>query len=392
MPATKPPIDHVFVILLENQTFDKVFADFPGADGDSGQKHRVEDPTWARFTRFEPTHGTPSWTFRKFWAHVFFRGKLEPQDRPLYWEWARRYVLADRLRTQRGPSTPNHVMLFAATSSGLNNNPKSSWILRFLQALFGRHPMDKEPPFDVDTVPNLLERAGISWAHYGEQDFSLYPRLADPANPGQSRNSKPNSQFAADAAAGKLAQVNWIFSDDTSYQDGVPGMKWAGRVIESIKNASGDLWNRSAIFVTFDDWGGYYDHVEPVDGEAPPGFAQGGRVPFLIISPYAKGGTVFHEPATMASVPAFIERLFRLPHLNENDRHSNDLMGAFDFNQKPLPPPVTDANAVDVSDLQAHVAPYRSVLRRILGLPARQVGPAAPPAATTTGRDGMALD
>ena len=159
----KAPIDHVFVVLLENQSFDRVFGSFPGADGDATQKHVVaEVPSWV--PAFEPTHGVLSFRLRRVFANVFFRGQHLERDRPLWWRWARDYVLADRHRTQAGPSTPNHMNLFAATSAGLENNPNPSRILRILQTT----PNSKQPPYDVLSLPNRLEAAGITWANYGD--------------------------------------------------------------------------------------------------------------------------------------------------------------------------------------------------------------------------------
>lgn len=369
-------IDHVFVVFLENEPFDRLFADYPGADGDRNQKHITSDrPWWAPV--FEPTHGVPSWRFRHLWGYRFFRGKYGPKDHPLYWRWARDYVLADRHRTQRGPSTPNHVQLWAATSDGLTNNPGNPYPIRVMQALLGGTKMSHEPPYDVPTVPNRLEEKGISWAAYGEGDFDMYTQLRDPSNPGHARNSYPTSRFAQDAKAGHLASVNWVFNDDTDAQGGVPGMEWVGSVIESIKNAPGNLWERSAILLTWDDWGGFYDHVQPVKGEAPPDFPQGGRVPLLVISPYAKSGLVYHEPTIHTSIPAFIEKLFGLEPLNAVDAAADDLMRCFDFSQQPLPAPVTRTQDVDVAALEAMVPPMpkRSLMRRVLHLPAKVSAP-----------------
>ncbi len=340
-PAGAGKIDHVFIVYLENQSFDRVFGSFPGADGDASQKHVTKD--WLNGVPFEPTHGTPSWHLRKVWANVFFRGQYFEADRPLWWNWARNFVLADRYRTQEGPSTPNHMALIAATSAGLVNNP---WHWKWTTVLQGA-PNSKNPPYDVPTLPNLLEEAGISWANYGEGDFDFFTRLQDPNNPGKARNSQDAEAFFEDMAAGKVSQVNWVFPQNPKYQGGLNSLEWTRTVVESIKSVPG-LWERSAIFLTWDDWGGYYDHVEPVRGEAPEGFKQGGRVPLLILSPFAKPGHVFHEPAIHASVVRFVERIFGLSPLNDIDAGANDLLGAFDFNQAPLAAPDTSPSLVPV--------------------------------------------
>jgi len=105
-------------------------------------------------------------------------------------------------------------------------------------------------------------------------------------------------------------------------------------------------WQDTAILFTMDDFGGWYDHVKPprqygIDPAHPYGL--GFRLPLLIMSPYAKPGFVFHEVAEQASIPRFIERVFGAPALSTldpaaQDGQANDLLGAFDFAQQPLPP------------------------------------------------------
>jgi phospholipase C len=94
-------------------------------------------------------------------------------------------------------------------------------------------------------------------------------------------------------------------------------------------------WKDSAIFVTWDDWGGWYDHVVPpqVDGDG-----YGFRVPALIISPYAKKGYILDQTSDFTSILKFIERLHGFAPLTTRDEAANDLMSAFDFSQSPRAP------------------------------------------------------
>jgi phospholipase C len=95
------------------------------------------------------------------------------------------------------------------------------------------------------------------------------------------------------------------------------------------------MWNDTAIFLTWDDWGGYYDHVVPPQVDE---FGLGIRVPLIVISPYAKEGFVDHTTGEFSSVLKFIEMNWGLPSLTRRDRSASDLSEAFDFSQEPRPP------------------------------------------------------
>ena len=95
-------------------------------------------------------------------------------------------------------------------------------------------------------------------------------------------------------------------------------------------------WKHSAIFLdAWDDFGGFYDHVPPPHLDV---YGDGPRVPLIVISPYARLGTVFHETSDFTSVLRFMEELYGLPSLTERDAEANDLIGAFDFTQRPADP------------------------------------------------------
>ena len=95
------------------------------------------------------------------------------------------------------------------------------------------------------------------------------------------------------------------------------------------------FWNSTAIFISWDDFGGFYDHVAPPQLDA---WGLGPRVPLLIISPYSKSGYIEHQQLEFSSVVKFIEELFQLPFLTARDTNSNDMFDAFDFTQAPSPP------------------------------------------------------
>jgi phospholipase C len=145
----------------------------------------------------------------------------------------------------------------------------------------------------------------------------------------------PPSQFLTDVAGGKLANVTWIAPTlKTSDHAGVranQGPAWVASIVDAIGKSP--FWNSTAIFVFWDDWGGWFDPVQPVYEDYD---GLGFRVPLMIVSPYAKQGYVTHVQYETSSVLRFIEGNFGLPQLAASDARANDpASDAFDYQQKP---------------------------------------------------------
>ncbi len=111
------------------------------------------------------------------------------------------------------------------------------------------------------------------------------------------------------------------------------GENWTIEQVNAIMQSPS--WPSSLILITWDDWGGWYDHVPPPQVDR---FGLGFRVPALVISPYAKRGLISHRQTEHSSVPKTIEALFGLPSLTQRDAQANDLLDALDFSQPPRPP------------------------------------------------------
>ena len=149
-----------------------------------------------------------------------------------------------------------------------------------------------------------------------------------------------------DIQSGKLAQVSFVTpdkanSDHAGAPDGGGGPDWVGSIVNAVAQNPA-LWSNTAIIVSWDDWGGWYDHVPPpCAGYADCDFmGPGFRVPLIVISPYAKAGYVSHQIYDIASIPATIEQRFNLPALTNADMNAPSFWNdCFNFNQQPLPPP-----------------------------------------------------
>jgi phospholipase C len=131
--------------------------------------------------------------------------------------------------------------------------------------------------------------------------------------------------------------VNWIRptnvnSDHPAVGSIYDGQLWVWKILNAIGHSN--LWERSAVFITWDDYGGFYDHITPprVDD-----FGYGFRVPCIVVSPFARKGVVQHQVRSFDSILRFCERIYGLPTMNRRDAIADDFLDAFDFTQPPRP-------------------------------------------------------
>jgi phospholipase C len=249
---------------------------------------------------------------------------------PNYWQMAREFTLCDRFFSDvRGPSHPNYLMLMAAQSP-IANTPS---------------PTDMCPDFclDIPTLPNRLDERGLTWRDYAGLFTSIKSLVGRPEI-----TLNDDVSFFRDVSEGKLPHVAWLNSAFLAEGYGKSGHPPAGlcqaenyavEVINAVMQ--GPQWNSTALFLLWDDWGGFFDHVEPPTVEmwsdGTP-FRYGFRVPCLVISPYAKRGYISHELHSFVSILRFTETLFDLPPLTERDAQASTMLDCFDFTQTPRPP------------------------------------------------------
>ena len=385
-PPTPTPIKHVVVIVKENHTFDNYFGSFPGADGVASimSTHGMITPPHApdRTTRdLCHEHSCALTDLAGNWESVqdatvngddLVYAQYGEADIPNYWQYARHFTLGDRFFANvLGPSFPGHIFVLAAQAGWSVGNPDNSGTWPYwgcdqpqgstltMQDQTTCQMKDVFPCFQIPSVPDVLP-AGVDWKFYGT-NFYVLPEIwsmfdaVDSIRNGDGWTHVVNAlQFDADVANGTLPAVSWLVDqdlDDEHPQVGsvCGGENWTVGHINKLMQS--DYWKDTAIIFTMDDFGGWYDHVTPpraygCDPTQPYGL--GFRLPLLVISPYARPGFIFHEVAEQASIPRFIEKVFGATHALSDldpaaqDGQANDLMGAFDFTQTPLPPLVLD--------------------------------------------------
>ena len=281
-------------------------------------------------------------------------------DIPNYFAYARRFALADRMFSSiHASSFPNHLYTVAATSGGVISIPYShseptglgtqGWGCDndptvVVQQLDNDGDVSEVfPCFDVPTLADSLETMGIPWKFYAPPfgtkgyQFSTLNAINHIRNTTLwSQHVVNSSNFVNDAQNGTLPAVSWLVTGPQSEHppnSTCVGENWTVQQINAIMQ--GPLWNSTVIFLSWDDFGGFYDHVLPPTQDT---FGLGPRVPLLMISPYSKPGYVSHTQYEFASILKFIETRFGLAPLTARDAAANDTTDSFDFTQTPSAP------------------------------------------------------
>jgi phospholipase C len=295
---------------------------------------------------------------------------VNPSEVVPYFQLAEQYTFCDRMfQTNQGPSFPAHQFIISGTSAPTANtescaaeNPKGAKNA-FLDTgctapagetvaildTDGNESTKMYPCFEHATLTDELDAKSISWKYYAPSAGIIWngPNaikhmcVPDPTGTLCTGSDWKNhvilnqTQVLTDVANGNLPAVSWVIptaqaSDHPQKNTGL-GPSWVASVVNAIGNSS--YWGNTAIFVTWDDWGGWYDHV------APPiisSYEYGFRVPLIVVSPYAKAGFVSHQTHDFGSILKFIEETFGLATVGYADANADDLSDSFDFQQTPL--------------------------------------------------------
>src|SRR5271166_5613466 len=320
---------------------------------------------------------------------------VNPSDVQPYLQMAEQYTFADRMfQTNEGPSFPAHQFiisgtsaptatssLFAAenmTSAGAAGCAAPPTQLVALIDPTGMESSSMYPCFEHPTLTDLLDTASITWRYYAPSAGSIWtaPNAiqhmcgpnATPPNATECVGSdwtgtspkvvlnqtQSNAQILSDIASDQLAQVSWVIPDGAASDPASSNNGCGPSCVTSVVNALGNspYWSNTAIFLTWDDWGGWYDHVAP---QILNSYEYGFRVPMIVVSPYAKAATISHTTHDFGSILKFIEENFNLPSLGYADAVATDFSDSFDFTQSPLtfktiaPPPDNAACLADTT-------------------------------------------
>ncbi|HEY9825268.1 MAG TPA: alkaline phosphatase family protein [Stenomitos sp.] len=392
-------IKHIVVIMQENRSFDSYFGTFPGADGipfkdgvpsvcipappSTGCARPYHDPN---DVNFGAPHSSASsiaaingGKMDGFIREAYNKNKSSPisvmgyhdeREIPNYWAYAKNFVLQDRMfEPVASWSVPAHLYMVSAWSAycSIKGEPSSC-----------RSEIQSPSAFYAWTdITYLLHKNGISWKYY--LDDGLTPDCIDPDektcaheplspdiqslwNPlpkfdtvienDQLGNIQSLENFYTDVRTGNLPSVSWIIPNE-DHSEHPPnrvsvGEEYFTRLINELM--LGPQWQSTVIFLAWDDWGGFYDHVVPPKVDD---LGYGIRVPALVISPYAKKGFIDHQTLSFDSYLKFIEDVFlggqRIdpatdgrpdprPNVRENNPLLGDIANDFDFTQLPRSP------------------------------------------------------
>jgi len=285
---------------------------------------------------------------------------------PNYWNYAREYVLQDAMfESVASYSLPAHLYMLAAQSggyTGYNQTQPTTYNFPEITELLTSGKIDWKYYVTSGTLPDTENDQVVGSQSQEVQDPDKYtlwnPLPAFPMvqnDPAQRSRLQGTSQFYLDAADGNLPQVSWVIPSSPVSEHPPAGVKEGMAYVTGLVNAimQGPHWDTTAIFISWDDWGGFYDHVSPPQVDQ---YGYGIRVPGLIISPYARENYIDHNTYSFESWLKIVEERFGVEPMTARDMNASDMLGAFDFTQKPRAPIIIEPNGT---------TPYPAPLQKI---------------------------
>jgi len=367
-PPAAPPglekIQHFVFIMQENRSFDHYFGTYPGAEGLPPGACIPNPAGGACVASYHDSQavnqgGAHNWInalncINGGLMNGFIAGATQPpgdvmgwhDSRELsnYWDYARLYVLQDRLfESITSYSLPAHLYMVAAQSGGYIGTGQAepqSYAFSEITLLLGSGKIDWRYYVNHGKTAGAAD-GGAADVDSDETTYTFWnPLPAFPAvknDPTQFGRLTNATQFYTDAQNGTLPQVSWVIpnSDLSEHPPGsiATGMNYVTGLVNAVMNSP--EWNSTAIFIAWDDWGGFYDHVDPPKVDQ---YGLGIRVPGLVISPYARQGYIDHKTYSFESWLKLIEERFGVKPMTARDNTANDMSDAFDFTQQPRPP------------------------------------------------------
>ena len=376
------PIQHIVIIVQENRTVDNLFQFLPGANTQSfglglRGKRKIALQSESLTAPYDLSHSHSAFlteynnggmngfelesckgTCPRYPAFAY----VPQSDVQPYYTLAKQYTFADNMfQSNQGPSFPAHQYLVSGTSTVSDTSPNKAaenptspnhtevggcdspaGSLVGVIDPAGQEPTNLKtyPCFHRNSIMNELDAAGVSWKYYQQKPGAGFWNGVDPIYSIWSNKSEmaakvitPPSQVLTDIANGHLADVVWVtptnLASDHPVGNNGSGPSWVASVVNAI--GSSQYWNNTAIFITWDDWGGFYDHVTPTIYNS---YELGFRVPLIVVSPYAKNGYVSHVQHEFGSILKFAEKTFSLPSLGATDARADDLSDCFNFSKQ----------------------------------------------------------
>ncbi|MGH2719642.1 MAG: phospholipase C [Actinomycetota bacterium] len=399
---TLPQVEHIVVLMMENHSYDNYFGMLGRGDGFSLDADGLPTATnpGADGKPVLATHASDlcqsGGGVKQSWdaSHAAYDGGRndgfvrassaqamwywDRADLPFYYALASTFPVCDRyFCSVLGQTDPNRRFLQAGSAFGQVNDAT---------------PSLSAPPPPNGTIFDSLSAHGISWKNYfvDTPSTALFPyQVARYAG-----NIVAASTFLADAARGTLPSVSLVdpqFAEgsEESPQDIAVGAAYASVIINAV--LAGPAWPKTMLILTYDEHGGYYDHVAPPAAVPPDGIAPsiavppdapgsydryGFRVPAVIVSPWAKADYVSHVVHDHTSILKLIETKWNLPALSARDAAADDLLDSVNFGASSppflTPPklPGPNLSAVNLNCLSASSAKLASILASIPGVPA----------------------
>ncbi len=372
-PSQCGKIRHIIIIVRENHSFDNLFGRFPGADGTEyareGKKRvkmgdtpdRLTTDIYAdsRTTKRSINNGRMNDFYLTKNAFQSGRDVADTQYRqqqiPDYWAYAKDFSLADHFFANiQSQSFPNHLALIAGRNLDVIDNPTDKGHVyewgcdspsgsRAATFHAGKHGL-AFPCFNAKTLADEADKAGVTWKYYAPSRgdlgyvWSTYDAIKHIRySPEWGSHVVPTANFLTDVSSGQLPALSWLVAglktSEHPPESECRGENWTVQQINAVMKSP--LWSSSLIILTWDDYGGFYDHVAPPHLGA---YSLGLRVPLLLISPYTRPHLIYRSPLDFSSILKYVEEQYALPHLAKFNRKENGIGAMLNLSQTPLPP------------------------------------------------------
>jgi phospholipase C len=373
--AQTPYFSNVVIIVQENRTPDNLFSacSISGADTEQNGPAvpiRSKGPAHQHSVFLHELKG-------KYPANAY--GFVPLSDIQPYCDLATEYGFANQMfQTNQGPSRSAHLFLFAGTSQPSMGSslflselgPDDADCVGTGLATF-INPKGKENTkgsgcLDITTLPDLLTAAGLTWRYYTPSNFAIWSAPLSVQNicqavgstceaEGWAQNVVENPpQVLTDIQNGTLANVSWVIpsrnnSDHPDWNTG-GGPAWVTSIVDAVGNSA--YWENTAIFITWDDWGGFWDHVPPTPNTTGfcSSYCYGFRVPLVVVSAYTPAGYVDNTVHNFGSILNFVETNFALGSLGVIDQYSDNMLEFFSSPSARAFSPVDPRGSFDPDD------------------------------------------